>query len=590
MFNWFKKRLLYWLLDVKQIKIGELFESSNPQSQKTYNEENLLFINEGKTDYWIITPNGPERIKRTLKTIPLKIIELKTENNSIRCSEDHLLKIDNIFKKAKEYKINDKITTINGNEKIISIKHYGYDNCYDLEIDSKEHEYYSDNFISHNSTCMVSYILWYSQFHRNKTILISGNKFSAAIENMDRIRDSYEALDMWIKRGVTEYNKATIRFDNGTKIIASATTPNAGRGRSVNLLFLDELAFVNERFAREYWSAIQPTLGQTKGKCIIASTPRADTDLFYELWEGANDLFDENGEPNPRGIGRNGFKPLFYPWYVHPERGPEWEKEWRAKLGKNFLAEMECLFVSDEETLVDSMVLKDIKPKNPLFDMGTSRWWKEPEPNKVYICSLDPCVGTGRDYSVIQIFSLNPFEQIAEWRNNTTDLKGQCRMLINMMGYIWDNLIENPNQRGDPELYWTFENNSIGTAIVEVVKDNGEEAFPGQLINVTSSGSVKYGYFTGKHNKLKNCIKMKSLIETKKMTINSSYLLNELKNYLSSGGSYAAKPGYHDDAVSAVLLIIGILNKVMNWSEQEIEDLKETLDDNYEEDVPAVIF
>lgn len=253
-----------------------------------------------------------------------------------------------------------------------------------------------------------------------------------------------------------------------------------------------------------------------------------------------------------------------------------------------------CVFVSDEETLIDSMFLKEIKTKQPIFDFGSSRWWKEPEANNVYICALDPSSGTGKDYSVIQIFSLNPFEQVAEWRSNTTDIKGQCKILVSMMGYIWDYLVENPNQQGDPEIYWTFENNSLGLAIKEIIKDNGEEAFPGQLLNVVKTGNVNMGYNTNKTNKLKNCIKLKSLIETNRLKINSSYLLSELKNFIASGGSYAAKSGYHDDAVSAVLLVLGILEKAMNWSNQEMDVLKENLsdetDDEYEDDIPAVLF
>lgn len=87
------------------------------------------------------------------------------------------------------------------------------------------------------TTVASAYILWRAMFVEDSKILIVGNKMKAAMEVMDRIKYAYEECPDFIKAGVLEYNKSTLTFDNGSKIEAVATTPDAGRGRSISLLY-----------------------------------------------------------------------------------------------------------------------------------------------------------------------------------------------------------------------------------------------------------------------------------------------------------------------------------------------------------------
>ena len=56
----------------------------------------------------------------------------------------------------------------------------------------------------------------------------------------------------------------------------------------------DELAFVRQTIAKEFWTSISPTLS-TGGKAIITSTPNSDEDQFWEMWTDANKCIDEFG-------------------------------------------------------------------------------------------------------------------------------------------------------------------------------------------------------------------------------------------------------------------------------------------------------
>ena len=155
------------------------------------------------------------------------------------------------------------------------------------------------------STSAAGYLLWYAMFVPDSTILIAAHKYTGAQEIMQRIRFAYELCPDHIRAGVVSYNKGSIDFENGSRIVSATTTENTGRGMSITLLYADEFAFVRPGIAKEFWTSISPTLA-TGGKAIITSTPNSDEDQFAYIWKMANKCEDDYG--NPTEVGKNGFK------------------------------------------------------------------------------------------------------------------------------------------------------------------------------------------------------------------------------------------------------------------------------------------
>jgi hypothetical protein len=210
------------------------------------------------------------------------------------------------------------------------------------------------------TTCAAGFLLWKAMFSPDTTILVAANKFVQAIEIMDRIKYAYENLPDHIRAGVIEYNKSTITFDNGSRIISRATSTDAGRGLAVSLLYLDEFAFVMPNKAKEFWTSIQPVLS-TGGSCIITSTPKSDEDQFAQIWKGAEDNTDEFGNPRPNGLGKNNFYAIKVPWWEHPDRDEAWATTYREQLGEaRFRQEMECVTGDTRVTVraPDGMIMK----------------------------------------------------------------------------------------------------------------------------------------------------------------------------------------------------------------------------------------
>lgn len=226
---------------------------------------------------------------------------------------------------------------------------------YQEELIESYHNYrYSISLLSRQtgkSTCAAAYLLWYAMFNPDSTILVAAHKHSGAQEIMSRLRYMYESCPDHIRAGVTVYNRGSIEFDNGSKIIAQATTENTGRGMSLTLVYLDEFAFVRPNVASEFWTSISPALS-TGGKCLITSTPNQDDDQFAQIWRQANKRIDEYG--NETELGVNGFRPFKVLWNRHPDRDDKWAENERQKIGEErFKREHLCVIHATRLKLMD---------------------------------------------------------------------------------------------------------------------------------------------------------------------------------------------------------------------------------------------
>lgn len=433
------------------------------------------------------------------------------------------------------------------------------------------------------STCAAAYLLWYAMFKPDSVILIAAHKYSGAQEIMQRIRYMYETCPDHIRAGATAYNKGSLEFDNGSRIVAQATTENTGRGMSITLVYLDEFAFVPPRVASEFWTSISPTLS-TGGKCFITSTPNQDNDQFAQIWKQANKTQDEYG--NETEVGINGFKSILVDWREHPDRDAKWAAEEQGKIGEErFRREHGCEFITADETLINSLKLNIMEAREPWKRTGQVRWYKNVDRTKTYIAGLDPSLGTGGDNAAIQIFELPNMKQVAEWKHNKTTVTEQIRILKGMLQQIKD-------EAPEAEIYWSVENNTLGEAALVVIDEMGEENIPGTFLSQPKGNNLgrryRKGFTTTNKSKLSACSKLKTWVESERIEIASSALLRELKTFVARGSGFAAKDGETDDLVMALLLVVRITQEVAQYDEVTYNELRDTFSD--EDDMAPMPF
>jgi Terminase large subunit, T4likevirus-type, N-terminal/Terminase RNaseH-like domain len=417
------------------------------------------------------------------------------------------------------------------------------------------------------SATAAAYLLWFAIFKFEKTILIASNKNDNAMEMIRRCKFMYERLPMWLKPGLNldGYNKHEIGFDNGSRIISQATTENTGRGLAISLLFLDEFAFVRDNVAVLFWTSISPTLA-TGGDCIITSTPNGDSNLFAQMWRGANiPNIGEDGTAQKEGI--NGYIPIEVKWDAPPGRDDKFRKEETAKIGETrFRQEYLCEFISNDPLLIDSLVLQNLgSAVDNVVPIGTVSeivFFKRPVSGNTYLVGMDVSTGSGKDYTTIEVFEFPSMEQIAEFRSNT---------MSPALGYnTLKRLLKLLEQAGGI-VYFSVENNGVGESIIALY--DADETPPDSAEFVSEAGTKRMGMSTTGKSKMRACLSLKEMIERTGISIKSKVLVAELKNFIRTRGSYAAKTGATDDLIMATVIALRCLEQLAQYDQTAYDKL-----------------
>lgn len=441
-----------------------------------------------------------------------------------------------------------------------------------ITVDNSDHLYLVGRSMipTHNSATSGAYLLWFAMFHFEKTVLIASNRNSNAMEMIHRIRFIYENLPMWLKPGLTDdgWNKHSVGFDNGSRIVSQATSEDAGRGLSISLLFLDEFAFVRDTIQTEFWTSMAPTLS-TGGSCIITSTPNGDSNLFAQIWRGAQ-------------VNSNGFAFIEVPWNAPPGRDEAFRQAEIGKIGEvRWKQEYECQFISSDPLLFDTVALANITKRTqnerPLMTLGEIKFWKEPAPHRTYLIGVDPATGTGKDFTTFEVFEFPSLEQVAEWRSNTMSSPLAYHELKRLLR-VFD--------RVDATVYFTVENNGVGEGILALFEADEHPPENAELLSET--GANRRGMATTGKTKMKACTAAKDMVERDVVTIHSRLLVQEMKHFVRSKGSYNAKTGSTDDLISGLLLVIRMVEEMASFEQEAYDKLYTSAYSHTNDDVDFV--
>ena len=420
----------------------------------------------------------------------------------------------------------------------------------------------------------AAYILWYAIFQRHKTVLIASNKNKNAMEMIHRIKYMYENVPMWLKPGVMDdgWNKHSLSFDNGSRIMSEATSENSGRGGDISLLYLDEFAFVPPHIQSEFWASIEPTLS-TGGELIMTSTPNGDQNIYAQLWRGAN-------IPAAHGskLGSNGFFPVRVEWDEAPNRDGRFKEETIARIGeRKWMQEYECEFVSSDGLLIDSLFLvnltAELKNVKEAFRFKDVVFWDKPKRGGTYLVGVDPATGTGKDYSVLSVYEFPSLEQVAEYRTNSMSTSKVYVVLKNILKYL---------ESADATIYFSVENNGVGEGIIALFE--ADENPPDASEFVSEEGRLVRGMNTTGKKKMAACVNFKEMLEKGTIKIRSTILLEELKSFVSTRGAYAAQAGSTDDCISASLIMVRLLEEISSYDQHAFDKLYTIEDETWTND------
>ena len=263
---------------------------------------------------------------------------------------------------------------------------------------------------SGKSISSVAYLLWYALFHTEKTIAILANKGATAREMLARVTLMLENLPFFLQPGTKALNKGSIEFSNNSRILAAATSGSSIRGLSVSLLYLDEFAFVEK--AAEFYTSTYPVISSgTSTKVIITSTANGIGNMYYNLWQGAEQ-------------GVNDYKPFRVDWWDVPGRDEHWKLQTIANTSPlQFDQEFGNTFFGTGDTLINAETLMKLRAKAPIkvLEGGNLLSYEDIHKQHDYIMCVDVARGRGQDYSTFTLIDIStkPFKQVAVYRCNT---------------------------------------------------------------------------------------------------------------------------------------------------------------------------
>ena len=417
---------------------------------------------------------------------------------------------------------------------------------------------------SGKSISSVAYLLWYAIFHPEKTIAVLANKGATAREMLARVTLMLENLPFFLQPGCKALNKGSIEFSNNSRIVASATSGSSIRGMSVNLLFLDEFAFVEND--AEFYTSTYPVISSGRNtKVIICSTANGIGNVFEKIWTGAQQ-------------GVNEYKSFEVNWWDVPGRDEEWMEETIANTSKmQFDQEFGNTFFGTGNTLIngDTLLKLRAKPYRRALEQGDLLIYKDPIKDHQYITLVDVARGRGQDFSTFNVIDITvqPFKQVAVYRNNSIS-----PILFPNIIYKYSTLYNNA--------YTVVESNDQGQMVchglhyeLEYENLHVESAIKANALGLEMTRKVKR----------LGCSAIKDLLENNKLEVCDEQTIMEISTFTARGNSYEASSGNHDDLMMN-LVLFGYFVSTQFFSDMTDIDLKRLMFEEkmaaIEEDVP----
>lgn len=508
----------------------------------------------------------------------------------MRCAEDPIYFTETYMK------------IINTDEGLVNFKLYDYqknmiksfkDNRYSIVTTARQ---------AGKSTTTCAFILWYIIFNSEKVVALLANKGDTAREILNRIQLAYQHLPKWLQQGVIEWNKGSFVLENNSRVIAAATSASAIRGYSINMLFIDEAAFIDNW--DDFFTSVFPTISSGKeSKIVLVSTPNG-LNHFYSTWINALEK-------------RNGYEAILVNWKEVPGRDEKWKQHILAGMNfdlEKFNQEMECEFLGSSGTLIAGWKLKELVHQSPMVERDGMIQYFQPQKDHVYMMVCDVSRGKGLDYSAFQLIDVTrmPYVQTCVYRNNAVAPVDYAD-IIHRTAKAYNNasVLVEVNDIGEQvahTLQYDFAYENV--LFTENAGRSGKRITSGFA---SGGNKIDKGIRTTKIVKSVGCSILKLLVEQNQFVVNDFHTINELSTFSKKGTSYEAEPGKHDDLVMCLVLFAWLsdqqyfkdytdINTLMSLREKTEEDIEQDLapfgfvdsgrdddfieDDEYEKFVP----
>ena len=321
--------------------------------------------------------------------------------------------------------------------------------------------------------------------------------------------------------------------------MTAAANEDAFRGYSMNLLIIDEAAYIENwnEFADSVFPAQAALVDKKK---ILISTPNGMNSWYHIVQnakreDSAYNYFTMDWRDVPRYSPVDGSR-------IDPE---DFKMSEISTNGRQYFAQnYELAFLGSSNTLIESTALQNLIPQdedqiifNSLF--SGLRIFEKPIDGHSYIIGVDPAK-EGIDKTAIQVLDVTvlPFKQVACANLDDSYLTIPAKLFDLGQYYNWAMVV--------------VENN-IDNSIVDSLSFNYE--YEGEIFR--ERGKNLLGFRTTTKTKKQMLSLLKKLIEEDKFKIADKATIDELFVFVQQkNGSFSAQDGYHDDLVMALCIAL----------------------------------
>jgi hypothetical protein len=406
------------------------------------------------------------------------------------------------------------------------------------------------------TTIAAAYSLWMIIFQKHKSVVILSKGDSESTEVLDRIKLMYDELPGFLKPGIAEDNKHTLKLVTGSTIKSRPSGKQSGRSLAGSFLIIDEAAFIES--IDTIWAAVYPIIS-TGGRAFVLSTVNGIGNWYHDVYQAAI-----NGE--------NAFNAIDIRWKEHPEYNHhpdfeylyeemraknldihKWEETTKANMPKKqWLQEYECSFLGTGDTFIEGDILKEISSQTSenyrTKYNNRMRVWQEPQPHYTYLISCDTSLGRNRDYSAFHVINMYNGQQVAEFYSNRTPINDFAK-IISSEGMLYN------------VAHVICERNTIGNNLIDWLYNIHEYE------NLWADEKGDLGFQVTAKNRDSILAELEEALRTDLVKINSTRTCDELMTFIiNQSGKVQAEKGHHDDLIMSLALAITAYKNLIDTS------------------------
>lgn len=459
---------------------------------------------------------------------------------------------------------------------------------------------------SGKSVTTAIYMVWLFNFDHDKNMGICANNGGLAREFLNNVRNMFYNLPMWMRVGVSVWNKGSIESENKMRIMTDGPSENSFRGYTINFLVVDETAFIKPTVFSAFMDSVMPAQSALAWKKNLFISTANGMNHFYELVQGAKrrktykgltekerdekikqykDILLESRK-SPDGtyevvIDKPSNGMLFYSvdWrdvprfnskgqQITPE---EFKEQIVEKYGLVYFSQnYGNTFLGSSYTLIDADILKNMKYEDPQLKWDNRlNIYVEPIKDHKYIMAVDPAKG-GLDAFAVQVIDVTsfPFEQVA----TAQIFKCNYQLMPEFLDE-WGRRYNNA--------YMIIENNEgAGTFVANMI--NLEFEYENLFFerkysasNISGKTSREPGFRTTPKSRTQILETFKHFVDNKRLIIHDKNTITELYTFIIINNKYQADDGAHDDLVMSLALAFAPFVSSRNF--EDMKDLVKKL-------------